>query len=243
MVELDLFISEEMMTAPKHPLANNMERPLPDLQQGSRGEIRAIQQRDRIPGVVKCIIPLDNDRFWQYWWCVPGRLLLPEDVELLQRDRSRVEAIVTKLIWLWGGLCFGSETNRAQNYEPVYDWQQVLAFADQKGIKPDLLDIDFFPLAIKMDNSHSDSHLNPSTPSQVAVEPPHWHVEFFQLQPTAGGFELQELKNVCSCQIWTGKPFIKNLATGETITRYDLWVSRPLDLTIPPWQTSYTDKP
>lgn len=33
-------------------------------------------------------------------------------------------------------------------------------------------------------------------------------------------------------------PSLPHLDTGETITRYDLWVSRPLDLTIPPWQPS-----
>jgi hypothetical protein len=58
------------------------------------------------------------------------------------------------------------------------------------------------------------------------------------LQPTDGGFQLQEPKNVCSCQIWTGKPFIKHLESAEVITRYDLWVSRPLDLTNPPWRPS-----
>lgn len=31
-------------------------------------------------------------------------------------------------------------------------------------------------------------------------------------------------------------PSLPDLDTKEAITRYDLWVSRPLDLTIPPWQ-------
>lgn len=231
MQELNQFIPEEMMVAPEHPLAQNLELPLPNSQQASKTEIRAIQQRDRIPGVVKRIIPFDTTAYWEYWWCVPGRVLLAEDVELLQRDRPRVEAIVAKLVWLWGGLCFGQDTRRDRNCEPVYDWQQVIAFAREKGIKPDFLDIDFLPLTIGSDERDSN-------PSHVAVEPNHWHIEFFQLKPTESGFELPEDKNVCSCQIWTGKPFIKHLATGEATTRYDLWVSRPLDLTIPPWQVS-----
>lgn len=217
------------MVAPEHPLAQNMELPLPNSQQASKTEIRAIQQRDRIPGIVKRIIPFDTSTYWQYWWCVPGRVLLDEDVELLQRDRPRVEAIVAKLVWLWGGLCFGQDTSRDRNCEPVYDWQQVITFAREKQIEPNFLDIDFLPLTIRANDRDSNS-------SHVAVEPNHWHIEFFQLQPTEFGFELPEDKNVCSCQIWTGKPFIKHLATGETTTRYDLWVSRPLDLTIPPWQ-------
>lgn len=238
MLDLDLFISDEMRTALKHPLAKNLELPLPDFQQASLEEIHALQRRYAIPGVVKRIITLDATTSWEYWWCVPGRLLLPEDAELLQRDRPRVEAILSNLIWLWGGQCFGQETNRDGECEPVYDWQLVLAFAHQQGLKPDLLDIDFLPMAIKLDNRHSDSTLSPVAPNYVAVEPAHWHIEFFQLQPTDGGFQLQEPKNVCSCQIWTGKPFIKHLESGEVITRYDLWVSRPLDLTNPPWRPS-----
>lgn len=238
MIDQDQFIPEEMMSAPEHPLANNIELPLPDSQNASIEEIRAIQQRDRIPGVVKRLIPLDTGTYWEYWWCVPGRVLLPEDRELLHSDRNRVEAITAKLVWLWGGLCFTKNTSRDENSKPVYDWQEVIAFAHQQGIKPDFFDIDFLPLTIKPDNRDSNSKSNPSTPTHIAVEPNHWHIEFFQLQPTQGGFELQEDKNVCSCQIWTGKPFIKDLDTGETITRYDLWVSRPLDLTIPPWQPS-----
>ncbi len=237
MIEPSLFIPEEMMDAPEHPLAKNIELPLPNSQQASREEIRAIQQRDRIPGVIKRIIPFDTNTYWDYWWCVPGRVLLPEDVELLQRDRPRVEAIVAKLVWLWGGICFGKDTNREQDCDPIYDWQQVLAFANQKGIKPDFLDIDFLPLTVKAEKRHSDLMPNSSAPTHVAVEPNHWHIEFFQLQTMAGGWELQEDKNVCSCQIWTGKPFTRHLTTGEATTRYDLWISRPLTLTIPPWPT------
>lgn len=236
MLEQDLFIKEEMMTTPSHPLENNIELPLPDLQQASIEEIRKIQRRSRIPGIVKRLIPLDTNTYWEYWWCVPGRLLLPEDVELLQQDRARVEAIAAKLVWLWGGLCFGKDTYRDENIKPVYDWQEVINFAHQQGVKADFLDIDFLPLTVKPDKRDSNSNL--SSPTHIAVEPNHWHIEFFQIQPTTGGFELQEDKNVCSCQIWTGKPFIKHLHTSETITRYDLWVSRPLDLTIPPWQSS-----
>lgn len=233
MPDLDLFISEEMLIAPEHPLGKNLELPLPTSHEASEREIRAIQQRDRIPGIVRRIIPFDTSTYWQYWWCVPGRVLLSEDVELLQRDFQRVEAIVSKLVWLWGGLCFDKDTDRDRNCEPVYDWQQVIAFAQNRGIKPDFLDVDFLPLTIKAGDRDSNS-----SPSYVAVEPNHWHIEFFQLQPTESGFELPENKNVCSCQIWTGKPFIKDLDTGEATTRYDLWVSRPFDLTIPPWNHS-----
>lgn len=105
MLDLDLFISDEMRTALKHPLAKNLELPLPDFQQASLEEIQALQRRYAIPGVVKRIITLDATTSWEYWWCVPGRLLLPDDVELLQRVRPRVEAILSNLIWLWERVC------------------------------------------------------------------------------------------------------------------------------------------
>lgn len=228
----DSFIPAEMMTAPAHPLAENLELPLPFATE----EMKAVQIRDRVPGLVKRIIPLDNTNFWEYWWCVPHRLLLPEDVELLRRDRSRVEAIVAKLVWLWGGVCFSESTDREGDYPLVHDWQQVLTFVQKQGIPADLLDIDYLPLTVNSANLAIKSEGDRAESSYIAVEPTHWHVEFFQLQPLEGGYEIREPKQACSCQIWTGKPYIKNLETGETITRYDMWVSRPLNLTIPPWQ-------
>lgn len=99
MNEADLFISLEIMNAPEHPLVKSLEL--------SGTEITDEQKRDsasapgnglRIPGIVKRIIPLDHITSWAYWWCVPGRLLLPEDVALLQRDFARVESILTKLV-------------------------------------------------------------------------------------------------------------------------------------------------
>lgn len=236
MLELDQFISKQIMSPPEHPLAKNLELLLPDNHQASISEIREKQRREQIPGIVKRIIPLDNQTTWEYWWCVPGRLLLPEDVELLRSDRPRVEAILSKLVWLWGSCCFGEESSRIHDYKPIYDWQQIIAFVHHQGLKPDVLDIDFFPTTVKLDERHSN--LSSTTPHHVAVEPDHWHIEFFQLQATNGGFELQEPKPVCSCQIWTGKPFLKHLETGEATTRYDLWVSQPVNLTNPPWQTS-----
>ena len=230
----DLFIPEERMTAPAHPLAENLELPLP----ASIAEMRAVQIRDRIPGIVKRIIPIDSISFWEYWWCVPHRLLLPEDVELLQRDRPRVEAIVAQLVWLWGGLCLGESTCREGDCPLVCDWQQVLTFVQKQGIKADILDIDYFPLTINPANLSVNSEGDRAESNYIAVEPTHWHVEVFQLQPTKGGYEMIEPKKACSCQIWTGKPFIKNLETGEATIKYDMWVSRPLNITIPPWQTA-----
>ncbi len=243
MINFDSFIPEELTIAPKHPLAQNLELLIPDATSASMEEIREIQRRVseatppelRIPGVVKRIILLDAETTWEYWWCVPGRLLLPEDVELLTSDRPRLEIILEKLVWLFGGYCFGKDSHRQGDQLAVHDWQEVREFARQQGFESYLLDIDFLPLTIKRDNRHFNSNEADTDSSHIVVEPPHWHIEFFQLTPTRGGFEIQEPKTVCSCQIWTGKPFIKHLQTGETSTRYDLWVSRPLDITEPPW--------
>ncbi len=189
----------------------------------------------RIPGVVKRIIPLDNDTSWEYWWCVPGRLLLPEDVQLMTADLPRVESILEKLVWLFGGHCFGKDFHRQGDLLPVYDWQEVLRFARQQGFESYLLDIDYLPTAIKRYNQESYPVKDSTDTDYIAVEPAHWHIEFFQLTPTDGGFNLQHPKTICSCQIWTGKPFIKHLHTSETSIRYDLWVAHPLNLTQPPW--------
>jgi hypothetical protein len=234
-IDFDSLIPDQLAIAPQHPLQQNLELPIPDPNSASIEEIREIQQRDRIPGVVKRIILLDAETTWEYWWCVPGRLLLPEDVELMTSDRQRVESILEKLVWLLGGYCFEQNSDRVGNQQLVHDWQEVLEFARQHGFESYLLDIDFLPIAIKRYNQPSISAQDDHDTNSIAVEPPHWHIEFFQLTTTDGGFEIQAQKRVCSCQIWTGKPFIKNLHTGETSTRYDLWVSRPLDLTQPPW--------
>lgn len=201
----------------------------------SSDSVNSAPEKLRIPGVVKRIIPLDNDTSWEYWWCVPGRLLLPEDVELMTGDLPRVESILEKLVWLFGGHCFGKDCDRQGDLLPVYDWQEVLTFARQKGFESYLLDIDYLPTAIKRYNQELHPVKDNTDTEYIAVEPAHWHIEFFQLTPTDGGFEIQHPKTICSCQIWTSKPFIKHLHTGETSIRYDLWVAHPLDLTQPPW--------
>lgn len=202
MNEESLFIPSEIGNAPEHPLSDG-------------------QQGERIPGIVKRIIPIDHTTFWSYWWCVPGRLLLPEDVALLQSDYARVESILTKLVWLWGGRFIGAETSK-----DVFDWQQVLELVRDNRLSPDVIDVDFFPLTVQAYKLQGN----------VAVTPAHWHIEFFQLEATRSGHKLQEPKKACGCQIWTGKPFIKQLDTGEATVRYDLSIAEPSDMTIPPWQ-------
>lgn len=213
MKEASLFISSELMTAPEHSLIENLE--------SSRLLVANGQNSNNIPGVVKRIIPLDHTTSWAYWWCVPGRLLLTEDVALLQSDFTRVESILTKLLWLWGGRFIGAETS-----SDVNSWQQVLELVRESKLNPDIVDVDFFPLAVKANEAQNT----------VGVEPAHWHIEFFQLEATAGGYKLQEPKKACGCQIWTGKPFIKQLDTGEATILYDLNIAQPSDMTSPPWQ-------
>ncbi len=235
MIDFDSLITEELLLAPPQSLEQNLELSIPDHRSASVQEIREIQRREHIPGVVKRLVFLDADTFWEYWWCVPGRMLLPEDVELLARDLPRVESIVAQLIWLFGGFCFTQDSHRDGEQIPMHDWPDVIKFAQQQGFESYLLDIDFLPLAIKHDFRHSNSDETDSQSSHIAVEPAHWHIEFLQLIPTLGGFELQNQKTVCSCQIWTGKPFLKHLASGISSARYDLWVARPMDITQPSW--------
>ena len=212
MNEASLFISSDMMNAPEHPLADNLELSIA----GVEG-----QKCDYIPGIVKRIIPIDNTTFWDYWWCIPGQLLLPEDVALLQSDYGRLESILTKLVWLWGGRFIGNETS-----SEVSNWSQVLELVRENKLNPDVIDIDFFPLTVKTNQ----------TQGNIGVEPAHWHIEFFQLEATDGGYKLQEPKKACGCQVWTGKPFVKQLDTEEAMIRYELNISQPLDMTSPPWQ-------
>ena len=222
MNEASLFISSDMMNAPEHPLADNLELSIIGEVEGQKCDRASWNGNGlRIPGIVKRIIPIDNTTFWEYWWCVPGRLLLPEDVALLQSDFPRVESILTKLVWLWGGRFIGDETSR-----DVSNWQQVLELGRENKLNPDIIDIDFLPLTVKANEDEGN----------IAVEPAHWHIEFFQLEPTDGGYKLQEPKKACGCQIWTGKPFVKQLDTEEAIIRYELNISQPLDMTSPPWQ-------
>lgn len=229
MLNLDSFIANEMLLAQPHPLAENLDKQLPHEGTVSRKEIWEIQRRDRIPGLIKRLVPLNPVIAWEYWWCVPGRMLLPEDMELLRSDRQRVEAILAKLVWLLGGHCFTEKTRQEDESKPVHDWQEVLAFVQRSGFSADLLDIDFLPTAIHQDFQNGNS-TEDDTPKYVAIEPAHWHVEFFQLLAVEGGFRIQEPKRLCSCQIWSGRPFMKNLNTGETKTRYDLWISSPHDM-------------
>lgn len=236
MFDLHSFIPSEMTVAPQHSLAEHSIASMPEIHNHSAEEIQEAQRQGSISGIIKRIIPLDAETSWEYWWCVPGRILLAEDVELLQQDRTRIETILGKLIWLFGGCCFGDDTQRLGEQPLIYDWQQVLEFARQHEYESYVLDIDFMPTAITPLKSGSrNSTSADASPTHVAVEPAHWHIEFFRLQSAEGGFELEEPKNLCSCLIWTGKPFLKDLQTGVAQTRYDLRVSQPQPLTNPPW--------
>ncbi len=222
MNEASLFISSEIMNAPEHPLTDSLELSISgDIKEQKGDNASAPGYGLRIPGIVKRIIPIDNSTSWAYWWCVPGRLLLPEDVALLQSDYNRLESILTKLVWLWGGRFIGVEPSSNVN-----NWQQVLKLVRESKLNPDVVDIDFFPLTVRTNEAEGN----------IGVEPAHWHIEFFQLEATDGGYKLQEPKNACGCQIWTRPPFIKQLDTGEATIRYDLGISQPLDMTTPPWQ-------
>ncbi|MCT7949447.1 hypothetical protein NG798_06590 [Ancylothrix sp. C2] len=226
------FIPADKLVALKHPLAQNLELSIPSYKEANSAEIQAIQRRERIPGVVKRIIPFDHLVCWEYWWCVPGRFLLPEDVDLLNRDRLRVESILEKLVWLFGACCFHNGSSCDGDQELIFDWEKVLEFAAKQGFDSYLLDIDFFPTASKLIQDEKKV-----SPNHIAVEPAHWHIEFFHLEPVQGGFEIVDPKPRCSCQVWTAKPFIKNLETGTSQTRYDLWISSPLDITHAFWLT------
>lgn len=234
-LDINSFISPEEAIAPRHPLYKHLSFPIPSLQHASPEQIKQVQLRDRIPGVVKRLIPFDAETSWEYWWVVPGRILLPEDVDLLDRDRDRLENILSQLLWLLGGYCFADRSPRDGELTPIHDWHQVVEQARQLGFNSYLLDIDYLPTAIKPYTPDLDT-LNRSSCEYVAVEPAHWHIEFFEIQPTDGGFIIQEPKQLCSCQIWTGKPFLKHRQTGQTSIQYDLWVCKPLDITTPPWR-------
>ncbi len=214
MDESSLLIPLNVMDAPEYFLADSLKL-----------SVIKEQQSNRLPGIVKRIIPIDNSTSWSYWWCVPGQLLLPEDVALLQSDYNRVESILTKLVWLWGGRFINEETNC-----DVSNWQQVLELVRESKLNLDVMDIDFFPLTVKADQAQGN----------IGVEPAHWHIEFFQLEITEGGYKLQEPKKACGCQIWTGKPFVKQLDTAEATIRYDLGIGQPSDMTSPPWQALYS---
>ncbi|MFB8788374.1 MAG: hypothetical protein U7123_05865 [Potamolinea sp.] len=93
MINFESFIPEEITLALKHPLAQNLELPIPDANIASLQEILEFQQPEHFPGVVKRIIPLDADTFWEYWWCVPDRLLLPFQKSICKQGKLQLAMI------------------------------------------------------------------------------------------------------------------------------------------------------
>lgn len=236
MLKLDNFISDEVLFAQPHPLAENNSLSLASFQGVTSVEaVWEIQKRDRISGLYKRISPLDHAKGWEYWWCIPGRMLLPEDMEVLRSDRPRVEAILEQLVWLLGGHCLSANCHFDGQNQPFYDWQEVLQFVTQSGLNADVIDIDFFPTSLQRNNKPIAGIPTDEISQYVAIEPAHLHIEFFGLEAIDAGFKLQEPKPLCSCQLWTGKPMLKNLKTGESIIRYDLSISTPSDMIdVPP---------
>ena len=92
MLNLDNFICDAVLFTQPHPLAENSSLSLASFQGvTSSEEVWEVQKRDRISGLHKRISPLDYATSWEYWWSIPGRMLLPEDMEVLEPAHIHLE--------------------------------------------------------------------------------------------------------------------------------------------------------
>jgi hypothetical protein len=146
-----LLISEKIRQAPNYHLAENLDQELPIIEENvtkseyldALAEISAIQIFKDIPGIKKTKISIGLDNFFEVWQLIPNRVLLKEDLQLLEQDKERVEAITAQLMQFCE--CYLS-SEIFDNKLDVQSWQDVSKVVEHHKYDFEFLNIDYsFP--------------------------------------------------------------------------------------------------
>ncbi|HEY9618621.1 MAG TPA: hypothetical protein V6C64_17385 [Microcoleaceae cyanobacterium] len=130
-------------------------------------------------------IPVDAYTCFELWVPPANGVLLPEEAMLLRGDRSRLEEISARLVWLLGATLLDGETTLSP--KPDYDWKTILRKFLQLGVKFDAIAVDYAPQAI------APSYSNEDLPNAWIIRPATWQVKFLVLKPAATGYYAKPL--------------------------------------------------
>ncbi|MBD1899074.1 hypothetical protein NDI44_07705 [Trichocoleus sp. DQ-A3] len=219
------YLPEELCKAPDYHLAENYPKDLPEVEIGSTkskyldslAPISAVQVFEDIPGIKKSTFSFDTETetSFEVWTILPNRVLLPEDLEFLKQDKHRVELIAKQLVGI------GNSWLNSRIFDKkikVQSWEDILSILDKYEYAYDLIDIIEVPYKISKTNLQNESS---EKAKYWSISPPSWNISLKKTRSFNGCYIVDDYNSSYnfSIEVWIGIPFLKNIQTGEVITR------------------------
>ena len=216
------YIAEDLCLAPEYHLEKNINKELPAIEPDSLkskyldalAEISAIQIFEDIPGIKQSRITIDANSLFEIWQPIPQRILLIGDLEFLRSDRSRIENIVEKLIWI-GDAWLSSEI--IDKKTKIATWEDALNIIDLYDYQLDFISVNFCVSQIVLE-THNDRANQPIT--YWGLYPNCWQIHLHKVRTFNGGFVIDDYNTPYSfkIEVWSGTPIFRNQQTGESLT-------------------------
>ncbi|MEQ9548921.1 MAG: hypothetical protein RIM23_04810 [Coleofasciculus sp. G3-WIS-01] len=196
--------------------------------------LQALQPRLATPNLSLTNVPLDESLSFELWtpkWTPRLQDFNPVELHLLECDRSRINRILSKLVWLMGAICVAEDEFEVGERQPIHDWDAVLEFVTREGrcVNPIVTRVRFNPQTIIpiYDRNRKQEGIIP--PQAWEISPPHWSIVFDDLITVDNGFQLKQSDDWVSVEIWTGKPIRREVRSGKFYTEYhDLYATSRL---------------
>lgn len=219
------FIPEELGKAPEYDLEKNTTKDLPNVDLEATkavyldalAAVSATQIFEEIPGIEKVRILVDAKTSLEVWNLMPSRVLLPSDVELLKRDRARVEAILEIIVGVFD--CWINSEILEQKLQ-VQSWKEVLELLNDYKYEFDFIDLRYSHPQIQVE-THT---LELKEAEYWAIYPPCLTLKFIKTRGLNGGYivdDYNSLYNFC-VEAWAGLPLFRSRQTGAVKTLADL---------------------
>ena len=217
------YLPEELCKAPDYHLAENSPKDLPEVETGSTkskyldslAPISAVQVFEDIPGIKKSTFSLDTETSFEVWTILPNRVLLPEDLDFLKQDKLRVESIAKQLVEI------GDSWLNSQIFDKkikIQNWEDILKILDKYDYNYELIDIVELPYKVSKTNLQNEFS---EKAKYWSVSPPSWNISLKRTRSFNGCYIVDDYNSSYnfSIEVWIGIPFLKNIQTGEVITR------------------------
>ncbi len=219
------YLPEELCKAPDYHLAENYPKDLPEVEIGSTkskyldslAPISAVQVFEDIPGIKKSTFSFDTETetSFEVWTILPNRVLLPEDLEFLKQDKHRVELIAKQLVEI------GNSWLNSRIFDKkikVQSWEDILSILDKYEYAYDLIDIVEVPYKISKTNLQNEAS---EKAKYWSISPPSWKISLRKTRSFNGCYIVDDYNSSYnfSIEVWIGISFLKNIQTGEVITR------------------------
>lgn len=196
--------------------------------------VKALRPNQVTPNLILTSVPIDPNISFELWkpkWMPKPKGFSALEIELLRRDRNRVNRIMSKLVWLMGAICISEDDWEVGDRQAIYDWEAVLDFVRREGrcINPIVTRVIFSPQSIIPIYDQSRQQEGRIPPQAWEISPPHWSIIFDDLIPIEESFLLKQGGDWVSVEIWTGKPMRREVRSGTfTVKYHDLYASNRL---------------